>query len=93
PDHPRKFDFSFETAQSIEEIKKLIVEEVKNFQQSVRKAEEARRGGGSRRQSFAPGAVRRGSFEHIPRFEDQLHSGPTNFEEELHMRNLSIHDD
>ncbi|KAI9350580.1 kinase-like domain-containing protein [Zopfochytrium polystomum] len=86
PNHPEKFDFSFEAAQTIEDIKKLIIEEVKSFKRHTRREEEQAR---RHARGSAPG-VRRGSFEHIPRFEDQLHDGPTNIEEELHLRDLRI---
>lgn len=85
PNHPEKFDFSFEAAQTIDDIKLIIIEEVKSFKRSLRRTEES-----SHRGKHNLAGVRRGSYEHVPRFEDEVNEGPTNIEEELHMRELNI---
>ncbi|KAJ3417179.1 Mitogen-activated protein kinase [Chytridiales sp. JEL 0842] len=93
PSHPRLFNFDFESAQTIEDIKVLIIEEVRNFKDEMRAREH--------RQSNDCISPRRGKMmsgpgvdqeyaSKVPRFEDTIHDGPTNIEEELHMRELKI---
>jgi hypothetical protein len=87
------FDFGFESAQSIEDIKVLIVEEVKSYKEEIR-AREARQNDAisPRRASkmiSGPGVDQEYTSK-VPRFEDTIHEGPTNIEEELHMRELKI---
>ncbi|KAJ3331264.1 Mitogen-activated protein kinase [Blyttiomyces sp. JEL0837] len=91
PDHPAKFDFAFEAAQSIEDIKKLIVAEVQAFK------EDARRANGElaspRRNKMLSGPeVAPENAQNIPRYDDAIHDGPTNIEEELHIRELKINE-
>ncbi|KAJ3235339.1 Mitogen-activated protein kinase [Chytriomyces hyalinus] len=85
PDHPKKFDFAFESAQSIEDIKKLIAAEVRSF-----KDETSREMNRNRRQSQM--SVDYKSAKEISRFDesDVIHEGPNDIEEELNLRDMSI---
>lgn len=47
---PTKFDFSFEQEDTIEGMKELIVQEVRNFRQMVRAPIPQRQGSGPKRQ-------------------------------------------
>ncbi|KAI8840371.1 kinase-like domain-containing protein [Chytriomyces cf. hyalinus JEL632] len=85
PDHPKLFDFAFESAQSIEDIKKLIAAEVHSF-----KDESSREMNRNRRQSQM--SVDYKSAKEISRFDesDVIHEGPNDIEEELNLRDMSI---
>ncbi|KAI8612395.1 kinase-like domain-containing protein [Chytriomyces sp. MP71] len=85
PDHPCLFDFAFESAQSIEDIKRLIVAEVRSFKDEATRAKF-----GNRRQSQM--SVDYKSAKEIPRYaeSDIIHEGPNDIEEELNLRDMKI---
>ncbi|KAJ3010467.1 UNVERIFIED_CONTAM: Mitogen-activated protein kinase [Siphonaria sp. JEL0065] len=85
PNHPRLFDFAFESAQSIEDIMKLIAAEVRAFK------DESKGGAGRlRRQSHM--SVDYKQAQNVPRFDDNdvIHEGPNDLEEELNIRDMKI---
>ncbi|KAJ3071146.1 Mitogen-activated protein kinase [Quaeritorhiza haematococci] len=98
PDCPRIFDFSFEAAQAIDDIKELIRKEVADFKHSMKRSQ--------RRPSIAsptsgPRPTLTGAeqerIQSVPRYtvaEDDgcMPMGPANIEDELQLRDLKIVD-
>ncbi|KAJ3193923.1 Mitogen-activated protein kinase [Irineochytrium annulatum] len=88
PNNPALFDFAFESAQSIEDIKKLIVKEVKDFKDSQKTSSLKVAGNNGRRGTVCD--VTHESVAKVKRFEDSIHEGAQTLEEELRMKDLKI---
>ncbi|KAJ3102558.1 Mitogen-activated protein kinase [Phlyctochytrium planicorne] len=88
PNHPRLFDFSFESAQSIEDIKKLIISEVRAFKDEMKASASKPLSG--RRGTICEVAPDRA--KDVPRYlaEDEARDGPNCLEDEIHLRELKI---
>ncbi|KAI9199366.1 kinase-like domain-containing protein [Polychytrium aggregatum] len=100
PDCPSIFDFSFESARSIPEIKKLIVEEVRHIKK-MQQSGPMSAGVGSPKRLGAPSGngpeVAPDRAQEVPRFESDGQAlggagGANTIEEELQMRDLKIKD-
>ncbi|KAJ3208439.1 Mitogen-activated protein kinase [Entophlyctis luteolus] len=85
PSHPKLFDYSFESAQSIEEIMKLIAVEVKQFK-------EENKAGNHRLRRQSHMNIDHKQAQHVPRFQDAdiVLEGPNDLEEELNIRDMKI---
>ncbi|KAJ3074540.1 Mitogen-activated protein kinase [Podochytrium sp. JEL0797] len=86
PNCPKLFDFAFESAQSIEDIMKLISAEVKSFKDESK-------GGPNRARRTSQMSVDYKQAQKVPRFnseDDVIHEGPNDLEEELNIRDMKI---
>ncbi|KAJ1567807.1 Mitogen-activated protein kinase [Nowakowskiella sp. JEL0078] len=101
PDCPNVFDFSFESAETIPDIKRLILAEVAEYQASKKtlslQAAAVITTAAARRPSLSQkdGPSLSERTKQVPRYgvsqsTDNLASGPTNIEDELSLRDLKI---
>ncbi|KAI8920501.1 kinase-like domain-containing protein [Entophlyctis helioformis] len=96
PSHPKLFDFGFEEAKTIEDIKKLIVEEVIDFRETQKRAAAAHAANDTldsprRTQMSKAPEIDEKKVQDVPRYEDEIApNGPNSLEEELQIRNLKL---
>ncbi|KAJ3126871.1 Mitogen-activated protein kinase [Physocladia obscura] len=85
PSHPKLFDYSFESAQSIEDIMKIIAAEVKQFKDEAK-------GGNNRLRRQSHMNIDHKQAQNVPRYEDAdvILEGPNDLEEELNIRDMKI---
>ncbi|KAJ3045281.1 Mitogen-activated protein kinase [Rhizophlyctis rosea] len=89
PAHPESFDFGFEAAKSIDEIKRLIVAEVNDW-----KKVHARRPSGPMSPRYKGATdnqdIIKNLPDNVPRYEQAVANAPGSVEEELQMKDLKI---
>ncbi|KAJ3051864.1 Mitogen-activated protein kinase [Rhizophlyctis rosea] len=90
PAHPELFDFSFESAKSIDEIKRLINAEVNDW-----KKRHARRPSGPMSPRYKGGSdnhqdIIKNIPDDVKRYEQTIANAPGSVEEELQMKDLKI---
>ncbi|KAI8913484.1 kinase-like domain-containing protein [Gorgonomyces haynaldii] len=89
PSHPYKFDFGFEQANTIPEIKQLIVKEVDNCHKGIG-PELPENVISPRRNNMSGPEIDDQKAREVPIEDEILQAGPTSIEEELQMRELKI---
>ncbi|KAH6572750.1 hypothetical protein BASA50_006875 [Batrachochytrium salamandrivorans] len=91
PNHPCLFDFGFEEANTIEEIKSLIVAEVTEFRKTQQRSNVEVADSPRRMQLNRGPEIDEKKVHEVPRYEDEVApAGPTSLEEELQIRDLKI---
>ncbi|EGF76269.1 hypothetical protein BATDEDRAFT_37565 [Batrachochytrium dendrobatidis JAM81] len=94
PSHPALFDFGFEEAKTIEEIKELIVTEVAEFKKSQQHPTPEAFKSPVRTQLSKGPEIDEKAVQDLPRYEEEIApDGPNSLEEELQIRDLNIRND